>query len=390
MSIVFIHGDSTLINFAENADNQVTLFKQGKPIDSSQRLVLGELPAADTDFSVSMMSVNRTATMNGTQTSSCFNHEAKRIGISFYYCLIFVLALMGNIFIGIIVYRTRSMRKPINFFIVNMAMSDLLFPIVCFPYIVAEINFSYWLLGGPLGHALCKLHDFLVDVSALVSIQSLVLIAVDRFGAVVFPLHSPLISSKQCRFFILTTWIIAVAAYIPKAMAFQLVEYQEGLVCVPKWNDVFVESLSHRNYVFSMLVIFWYVPLVLIAILYMTVVIKLKSQNIPGEGSANGREQQSRRQKNVLKMSIAIVVTFIVCWLPTTIWWFLVLYAPDSTMTASCGFQYFAAIAFRLAHFNSAINPCISFIFSGNYRQGLKNLSRCCFVCTRANQVAKY
>ena len=387
MSIVFIHGDSTLINFAENADNQVTLFKQGKRIDSSQRLVLGELPA---DFSVSMMSVNRTATMNGTQTSSCFNHEAKRIGISFYYCLIFVLALMGNIFIRIIVYRTRSMRKPINFFIVNMAMSDLLFPILCFPYIVAEINFSYWLLGGPVGQALCKLHDFLVYVSASVSTQSLVLIAVDRFGAVVFPLHSPLISSKQCRFFIITTWIIAVVAYIPKAMAFQLVEYQEGLVCVPKWNEVFGESLSHRNYVFSMLVIFWYVPLVLIAILYMTVVIKLKSQNIPGEGSANGREQQSRRQKNVLKMSIAIVVTFIICWLPGTIRWFLVSYQPDSTMTASCGFQYFALIASCLAHFNSAINPCISFIFSGNYRQGLKNLSRCCFVCTRANHVAKY
>ena len=134
----------------------------------------------------------------------------------------------------------------------------------------------------------------------------------------------------------------------------------------------------------------WNVPMVLIAILYMTVVIKLKSQNIPGEGSANGREQQSRRQKNVLKMSIAIVLTFIVCWLPATIYWFFVLYPPDSTMTASCGFQYFALIVFCLGRFNSAINPCISFIFSGNYRQGLKNLSRCCFVCPRANQVAKY
>ena len=267
-------------------------------------------------------------------------------------------------------------------------MSDLLFPIVYFPSIVAKINYGYWLFGSPVGQALCKLHNVLLSVSVFVSIQSLVLIAVDRFGAVVFPLHSPLISSKHCRFFILATWIIAVAANIPDAMTYELVEYQEGLVCVQKWNEVFGESLSYRNYMVSMLIIFGYVPMVLIAILYMTVVIKLKSQNIPGEGSANGREQQSRRQKNVLKMSIAIVVTFIVCWLPTTIWWFLVLYASDSTTTASCGFQYFAAIAFRLAHFNSAINPCISFIFSGNYRQGLKNLSRCCLVCTRANQVA--
>ena len=125
--------------------------------------------------------------MNGTQTSSCFNHEAIRIGISFYYCPIFVVTLIGNIIIGIIVYRTRSMRKPINFFIVNMAMSDLLFPIFYFPSIVAKINYGYWLLGGPVGQALCKLNYFLVDISAFVSIQSLVLIAVDRFGAVVFP-----------------------------------------------------------------------------------------------------------------------------------------------------------------------------------------------------------
>ena len=387
VSTVFIHGDSTLTNFAENIDKQVTLFKQGKCIDRSQRLVLADLLAADTDFSVSMMSANRTATMNGTQTSSCFNHDAKRIGISFYYYLSFVVALIGNIIIGIIVYRTRSMRKPINFFIVNMAMSDLLFPIVCFPYLVIEINFGNWSLRGPVGQALCKLHDFLVFVSALVSTQSLVLIAVDRFGAVVFPFRSPLISSKRCRFFILTTWIIAVAANIPNAMTYELVEHKEGMVCVRKWNEVFGESLSYRNYIVSMLVVFWYVAMVLIAILYMTVVIKLKSQNIPGEGSANGREQQSRRQKNVLKMSIAIVVTFIVCWLPATIWWFLILYPPDSTVTASCGFQYFRVIAFCVAHSNSAINPCISFIFSGNYRQGLKNLSRCCLVCIRANQV---
>ena len=387
VSTVFIHNDSTLTNFAENIDKQVTLFKQGKCIDRSQRLVLADLLAADTDFSVSMMSANRTATMNGTQTSSCFNHDAKRIGISFYYYLSFVVALIGNIIIGIIVYRTRSMRKPINFFIVNMAMSDLLFPIVCFPYLVIEINFGNWSLRGPVGQALCKLHDFLVFVSALVSTQSLVLIAVDRFGAVVFPFRSPLISSKRCRFFILTTWIIAVAANIPNAMTYELVEHKEGMVCVRKWNEVFGESLSYQNYIVSMLVVFWYVAMVLIAILYMTVVIKLKSQNIPGEGSANGREQQSRRQKNVLKMSIAIVVTFIVCWLPATIWWFFVLYPPDSTMTASCGFQYFRVIAFCVAHSNSAINPCISFIFSGNYRQGLKNLSRCCLVCIRANQV---
>ena len=73
----------------------------------------------------------------------------------------------------------------------------------------------------------------------VVSIQSLVLIAVDRFGAVVFPLHSPLIRSKRCPFFILGTWTVAMAVFSPYFLALRLVEYQAGTLAVPfamKWS----------------------------------------------------------------------------------------------------------------------------------------------------------
>ena len=178
------------------------------------------------------MAANVTATMNGTQPPSCFNTTAKRIGGTFVYCLFFVVSLAGNTIIGIIVYKKKTMRKPINVFIVNMAMSDLLFPIFMFPWNVTDLYVDSWLISGPLGQALCKLLPFLVDVSGTVSVQSLVLIAVDRFGAVVFPLRSPLISSKVCPFFILATRIIAVAVHCPELIAFKLVEYPQGLACV--------------------------------------------------------------------------------------------------------------------------------------------------------------
>ena len=57
-------------------------------------------------------------------------------------------------------------------------------------------------------------------------------------------------------------------------------------------------------------------------------------------------------------------------------------------MTASRGVHYFIVISILLRISNCAINPCICCIFSGNYRQGLKNLIRCCPACNRANQVA--
>ena len=184
-------------------------------------------------------------TMNGTQPSSCpSNPTAEKIGITFAYCLISIASLTGNTVIGIIVYKTQTMRKPINFFIVNMAMSDLLYPIFLIPWKIKKLYIDSWLIGGPLGEALCKLVFFLIAVSSAVSIQSLVLIAVDRFSAVVFPLRSPLINSKLCPFFILVTWIVAIAVNSPALFVLKLVEYPEKLFCERHWND-FLESHRH-------------------------------------------------------------------------------------------------------------------------------------------------
>ena len=321
------------------------------------------------------MSTNLNATINGTQTPSCFNPEAERIGLTVAYSLLFPVSLTGNIFIGIIVYKTNTMRKPINLFIVNMARSDLLFPIFEFPRTVTEFYFG-WLISGPLGQALRKLSLFLPAVSVKVSVQSLVLIAVDRFGAVVFLLRSPLISSKVCRSFILASWVIAMAVNCPELLAWELVEYPDGLYCVRQSNEFFGEFSSYEIYLLAVLVVFTYVPLFVIALLYLVILLKIKTQKIPGEQSVNAGQQRAKRERNVLKMSIAIVLVFAVSFLPLSIVWSVYLFSSDSTLTSSCGFQYSGFVSYVLFVANCAINPWICFIFSGNYRQGLKNLFR--------------
>ena len=313
------------------------------------------------------MSTNFSTTMNGTQPSACFNQTAERIGLTFLYCLLFVISLAGNIFIGIIVYKTKTMRRPFNFLIVNMAFSDLLYPIFLFPRIVTKLYVDSWLISGPLGQALCKLAPFLQNVSTVVSIQSLVLIAVDRFGAVVFPLRSPLISSKLCPFFIAATWIVGMAVHSPFIFTRKIVEYSRGLQCETFFNASFKKYFAVLN------VVFIYIPLLLIATLHIIIYIKLKSQTIPGEKSVIAGQQRMTRERNVLKMSIAIVLVFAVCWLPVTIHSFVALFSSDNSMISSCGFHYIAFITFLLARAYCAINPCICFIFSENYRQGLKN-----------------
>ena len=311
-------------------------------------------------------------TMNGTLPLSCdWNLTAAKIGETFVYCLIFLVSLVGNTVIGIIVYKTKTMRKPINFFIVNMAMSDLLFPIFLFPLEIQMLYIDSWLIGGPLGQALCKLVVFLSDVSKAVSILSLVLIAVGRFGAVVFPLRPPLISSKRCPFLILATWIVAMALHAPYLFVFKLVEYHGGLVCGSDWEEVFGNN-AYENYFVFLFVTFVFIPFVLIAILYIIIFLNLKSQRRPGEQSVNAGEQRQQRERNVLKMAIAIVLGFAVCWLPFAIGGFIII--KFSWDIRPCSFEYFFAVAFFMARANCAINPCICFIFSRNYREGLKTL----------------
>ena len=153
--------------------------------------------------------------------------------------------------------------------------SDLLNPTFLFPKVLTYLYTGSWLISGPLGQALCKLAHCLTDVSFVVSIQSLLLIAVDRFGAVLFPLRIPLISPKLCSFFILATWIIAMAVISPYLVAFKLAVYPEQLPCLARWNEAFGESFSVKNFHLAMSVVFYYVPIVMLVILYSIIVIKL-------------------------------------------------------------------------------------------------------------------
>ena len=323
------------------------------------------------------------STANGSRGSqNCFhlNSTAWKIGGTVTYCLFIIVSLAANSLIVIIVYKTPNLRKPINYFIANMASSDLLFPIFTIPWNLSRLHTTSLLIGGPLGQAFCKLVPFFGEVSIGVSIQNLILIAVDRFGAVVFPLRSPLIRSKLCPFFILATWIFAIVFNLPDLLTFELVEHPEGTWCVRRWKRVFGESSSFASFLLAYNILFTYIPVLLLVILYSIIFIKLKTQVHPGEQSTNNQQQRKRRNRNVLQMSIAIVTVFVLCWLSVSINNLITLYRDSSTHFSCSLRQYFYVSVYMTANAYCAINPVICFMFSINYRKALKRLIKCSFV----------
>ena len=99
------------------------------------------------------------------------------------------------------VERNKQMRTSINSLVANMAASDLLISIFAVPIKHCEILVGprRWLLDGIVGLISCKFSYFLQDISTAVSIQSLVVIAFDRYRGTVFHIRPAIITPKSCK-----------------------------------------------------------------------------------------------------------------------------------------------------------------------------------------------
>ena len=137
----------------------------------------------------------------------------------------------------------------------------------------------------------------------------------------------------------------------------------------------FWDSLSLANYFLAGFIVFIYLPIVLLAMLYSNIHVKLRSQEHPGEQSTNAEEQRTRTNESVLKMAIAIVLGFVMCWVPFTVTLLLQMFAWD--FSVPCSVVHYVTFTTFLAYTNCVINPLICITFSSKYRQGLKRLIHC-------------
>lgn len=101
------------------------------------------------------------------------------------YISIFIFALLGNGIVCYIVYSSPRMKTVTNYFIVNLAVGDILLTLFCVPFSFFSILIlQYW----PYGAVLCHLVNYCQAVSVLVSAYTLVAISVDRYSAILWPL----------------------------------------------------------------------------------------------------------------------------------------------------------------------------------------------------------
>lgn len=289
---------------------------------------------------------------------------------TFAYSFIAFGSLLGNSLVILVIFKNRSMRSTINFFIVNMSASDILFTVFVIPRLITELHsVPYrWFIGGTVGSFLCKVDYFIQDVSTAVSILSLVAIAVDRFHGVVFPMKAGLMNGGKVRRVALgATWCLGALLHLPYFYVYKLVDDK---FCKYNW-DPFVDNAKASKFYFLFLSItLFFFPAAILIIVYSIIIITLRRQKFPGNQSLKDKKRVAKRNRSVLQMVVAVVVVFICCWLPVNVSIYIAIFqwGPNTPCYISLLFFWVIFIAYS----NGCISPCLYFIFNQNFRQGFR------------------
>ena len=213
----------------------------------------------------------------------------------------------------------------------------------------------------------------------LVSIGSLLLISIDRLFAVVSPLKAKLISSKVRLISILITWCVAIVFHAPYFYSFKLILYENKTYCILNWGPALDHLKTHNGYVTASFITFILIPVIILVIVYGIIAWTIRKKNKKSKERLSCRQNHRDQQlRKIVQMTMAIMISFVTCMTPLLIYLFLLIFLWNWKSPPVCAFQTIIPfISVFLLHSWSAVNPCICFIFSKNYRNGLRQ----CFHC---------
>ncbi|KAM3625472.1 uncharacterized protein V6R79_012653 [Siganus canaliculatus] len=264
-------------------------------------------------------------------------------------------------------------KSHVRVLIVNLTAADLLVTFIVMP-VDAVWNITVQWLAGDLA---CRFLMFL-KLQAMYSCAFVtVVISLDRQSAILNPLA---ISSarKRNRVMLVVAWTMSTLFSIPQMFIFHnvTITYPANFTqCTTRGSFVsHWQETAYNMFTFSCLFL---LPLVIMIICYTRIFIQI-SKRMATKKSFSSNEPHLRCSKNnipkarmrTLKMSLVIVICFIVCWTPYYLlglwYWF---FPDDLEGKVSHSLTH---ILFIFGLFNTCLDPIIYGLFTIRFRKELR------------------
>ncbi|XP_013402807.1 RYamide receptor [Lingula anatina] len=325
---------------------------------------------------VPMDGVNNTGLNGSSENGSDFLLSAEhptylKVTLILLYAVIIVLAIGGNILVCYVVIAYQRMRTVTNYFIVNLAIGDILMAVFCIPMtFVANILLQYW----PFGPFLCPVVLYIQIVSVFLSSFTLVAISLDRFRAIIFPLSQRL-STKQAIFIICVIWFMCLAVALPTPVMSHLDEFSR---CYEDWYKRSMEF----HYTLCIMILQYFLPLFVLTFTYLCIGIVTWVKKPPGEAEDGRDQRMAASKRKMIKMMITVVSLYAICWLPLHAITLASDLHPDIFY-----YEHYSKIwiaSHWLAMSNSCVNPIVYCWMNTKFKNGYKYALRMC-LCLKAD-----
>lgn len=299
--------------------------------------------------------------------------------------VIFLSAAILNTALLLVLWRQRRQMCRMRVFVLHLCLADLVvaFFQVC-PQLMWDVTDRF--VGPDL---VCRLVKYLQVLGMFSSTYMIVVMTLDRYQAVCNPMVKFQRTRTRRNVPVCVAWGVSLVGSLPQVFIFSQVEVAPGVFDC--WAE-FVQPWGLQTYITWTTLVIFVLPVITIVFCQVRIcrVIQISLfQKIHKHGStkthfpsrSSGVAGLSKARLRTLKMTVVIVLSYIICWAPfftVQLWSVWDTHAPTE-----CKSLFFPLMVFSLMHFFRIIS-CFTSDFFLN-AQILGGLSEKCFFFTHKN-----
>nr|QBL02593.1 biogenic amine-like GPCR [Tripedalia cystophora] len=270
------------------------------------------------------------------------------VGMAF----LIVISLAGNILVCTAFFYYRRLRTVTNYFVVSLAISDLMVGSLSMPLWLSYECTEWRTLPAWINFETLSRFLELIDVlSAVSSITNLTAISIDRFFSIMSPLHHRTRMTPTVAIMMLTlAWVYALIISLCRL--------------IPNFHDCVALTAS----------LGFFIPLLIILGSYAGIYLKVNSKR-------SSISRTIEKEWNIATTLFIVIFLFVFCWMPFFLLSLLYKYC------RTCSFDHellthLISLVKWMHYLNSGCNPFIYGFFNVNFKQAFKALFKKC--CGRA------
>uniref|UniRef100_A0A3Q0T506 Oxoeicosanoid receptor 1 n=1 Tax=Amphilophus citrinellus TaxID=61819 RepID=A0A3Q0T506_AMPCI len=273
-----------------------------------------------------------------------------------------ILGLVGNLVaLWIFCFKLKAW-NPNIIFLFNLVIADFL-ALVSLPLRIDALLRGHWVFGD----GMCRINLFLMFSNRTASIALMTVVAIYRYFKVVHPHHRfNRMTKRQAVFVSVFVWLLVITPRVPmlaynhmkgsknKTQCFFFTSYKEAS------RAIIILVGMHR----ILTVMEFILPMAMLLFCSIRISMFLKERRMGKPG----------KMRKAMRVCAAIVMVFMVCFLPTTVTtigvWVIRSYRPWDC-TAFYTFTQLTIVSLGLNFLNSALDPIVYVFSSSMFRKAL-------------------